>query len=144
MVARRPVAIERKHGSRTATSIKLKANHIAIRRLELLNDCRVFSQEVLDELGLLISAAEPDDFRRCTAQRSDVREIRVECDEDKAFTTSKFPYGFIARLGEPDMMYLLAFRKRLGQGSAETPAQILIEEKLHAGAVMMRRSRSAA
>ena len=84
-------------------SIKFKAYRVAIGCLELLNDCRVFSQKVLDERGRLISAAEPDDFRGCAAQRSDVRKIRVECDEDKAFAASKFPYGFIARLGEPDV-----------------------------------------
>jgi hypothetical protein len=111
---------------------------------ELHNQRCMVAHKTFDNGRGLVAATQPNDLRRRAAQGSDIGEVRIERNDRKAFATGELPDGIVARAVEPGSFYLLGFWKYIRQHAAETVAQVLIEEQLHAGAVTMRRSRSAA
>ena len=110
---------------------------------EIANGFGVISQNRLDDYRRLITASEPDDFRRRAEQASHFYEVGVKRNDNEAVRLRIIPNHTIVRSLQSERPYLARARKQIVQMLAKLEAQVLIEQKLHF-AVMIRRSRSAA
>lgn len=143
---RKGTRVLRQHGevlSRINDSVELEAGRVCI-LLEITDERKVIAQEVFDERCRLVAAAQPDHLRRRAVQSRDVREICIQSDDGIALLARERPDRRIRRAIKTGLPHLFASGKNVRQRAAKTVTQVLIEQELHAGAVTMRRSRSAA
>src|ERR1035438_7994581 len=101
-------------------------------------------KEPFDGVCRAVPQPQPYDLRRVSSKEASLPEVSVLRYDGKSLLRGVVPYGAVRSLTESNLSNMDRVREQVGQSPAQPGRHVLIEEKLHAGMLASRRSRSAA